>query len=127
MSRRFFWNLLTWWYGLPSSSSHALVGSLIGAAVAGAAVMSAMAPLTERTAIRIGLDAVKFAEVKDKKEKSLTPASPELLASIGDKIRVNGNAYREVCDKDVMVVVFCATRARWIPPSNPMPINRGLL
>jgi PiT family inorganic phosphate transporter len=28
------WNLLTWWYGLPSSSSHTLVGGLIGAAVA---------------------------------------------------------------------------------------------
>src|SRR5687768_4452789 len=25
------WNLLTWWWGLPSSSSHALVGGLIGA------------------------------------------------------------------------------------------------
>jgi inorganic phosphate transporter, PiT family len=28
------WNLLTWWYGLPSSSSHALVGGYAGAAVA---------------------------------------------------------------------------------------------
>lgn len=28
------WNLLTWWWGLPSSSSHALVGGLIGAGVA---------------------------------------------------------------------------------------------
>jgi PiT family inorganic phosphate transporter len=28
------WNLLTWWFGLPSSSSHALVGGLIGAALA---------------------------------------------------------------------------------------------
>jgi PiT family inorganic phosphate transporter len=28
------WNLLTWWHGLPSSSSHTLVGGLIGAAVA---------------------------------------------------------------------------------------------
>lgn len=27
------WNLLTWFYGLPSSSSHALIGGLIGAAV----------------------------------------------------------------------------------------------
>jgi inorganic phosphate transporter, PiT family len=27
------WNLLTWWYGLPSSSSHTLVGGLVGAAV----------------------------------------------------------------------------------------------
>lgn len=28
------WNLLTWWRGLPSSSSHALVGGLVGAVVA---------------------------------------------------------------------------------------------
>ncbi len=28
------WNLLTWYYGIPSSSSHALIGGLIGAAVA---------------------------------------------------------------------------------------------
>jgi inorganic phosphate transporter, PiT family len=28
------WNLLTWWWALPSSSSHALVGGLIGAGVA---------------------------------------------------------------------------------------------
>ena len=27
------WNLVTWWYGLPSSSSHALIGGLIGAAL----------------------------------------------------------------------------------------------
>lgn len=26
------WNLITWWFGLPSSSSHALIGGLIGAA-----------------------------------------------------------------------------------------------
>ena len=29
------WNLVTWWFGLPSSSSHTLVGGLVGAAVAG--------------------------------------------------------------------------------------------
>jgi PiT family inorganic phosphate transporter len=27
------WNLLTWWQGIPSSSSHALIGSLVGAAM----------------------------------------------------------------------------------------------
>jgi len=31
------WNLITWWFGLPSSSSHALIGGLIGAALAAAA------------------------------------------------------------------------------------------
>jgi PiT family inorganic phosphate transporter len=29
------WNLITWWWGLPSSSSHTLVGGLVGAALAG--------------------------------------------------------------------------------------------
>ena len=28
------WNLITWWYGIPSSSSHALIGGLVGAVVA---------------------------------------------------------------------------------------------
>ncbi len=27
------WNLITWWWGLPSSSSHTLVGGLVGAAL----------------------------------------------------------------------------------------------
>lgn len=34
------WNLLTWYYGLPSSSSHALIGGLIGAAIMSAGVGS---------------------------------------------------------------------------------------
>lgn len=29
-----FWNLVTWYYGIPSSSSHALIGGLAGAAIA---------------------------------------------------------------------------------------------
>jgi inorganic phosphate transporter, PiT family len=33
------WNLLTWWRGLPSSSSHALIGGLGGAALAGGATV----------------------------------------------------------------------------------------
>jgi PiT family inorganic phosphate transporter len=31
------WNLITWYYGLPSSSSHALIGGLVGSAVAAGA------------------------------------------------------------------------------------------
>ena len=27
------WNLITWWFGMPSSSSHALVGGIIGAVI----------------------------------------------------------------------------------------------
>jgi inorganic phosphate transporter, PiT family len=28
------WNVLTWWYGIPSSSSHALIGGIVGATMA---------------------------------------------------------------------------------------------
>jgi PiT family inorganic phosphate transporter len=36
------WNLITWYYGIPSSSSHALIGGLVGAAVAKAGTDSLM-------------------------------------------------------------------------------------
>lgn len=29
-----FWNLITWYYGIPSSSSHALIGGIVGAVIA---------------------------------------------------------------------------------------------
>jgi PiT family inorganic phosphate transporter len=32
----FAWNMITWWFGLPSSSSHSLIGGLCGAALAAA-------------------------------------------------------------------------------------------
>jgi PiT family inorganic phosphate transporter len=33
------WNLITWYFGLPSSSSHALIGGLVGAGLASASVV----------------------------------------------------------------------------------------
>ena len=38
------WNLVTWYFGLPGSSSHALIGGMVGAVL-----------------VRAGLDAIKFA------------------------------------------------------------------
>ena len=38
------WDLLTWWWGLPTSSSHALIGGFAGAAVAKAGLASLVAP-----------------------------------------------------------------------------------
>ena len=34
------WNLLTWWYGIPSSSSHTLIGGFAGAALTSAGLQS---------------------------------------------------------------------------------------
>jgi PiT family inorganic phosphate transporter len=44
------WNLLTWYYGIPSSSSHALIGGLIGATVAKAGTAPLLAPGILKTA-----------------------------------------------------------------------------
>jgi len=38
------WNLITWWWGLPSSSSHTLVGGLIGSAIAHSGTGSVIVP-----------------------------------------------------------------------------------
>ncbi len=38
------WNIITWYYGLPSSSSHALIGGLIGAALVKSGPGSLLAP-----------------------------------------------------------------------------------
>jgi len=43
------WNLITWYFGIPSSSSHSLIGGLIGATIAS-----------------VGLDGVKWAGLMDK-------------------------------------------------------------
>jgi inorganic phosphate transporter, PiT family len=39
-----FWNVVTWWAGIPSSSSHALIGGLVGAGVAKAGLSSIVWP-----------------------------------------------------------------------------------
>jgi inorganic phosphate transporter, PiT family len=44
------WNLITWYYGIPSSSSHALIGGLIGAALAKSGVAPLLWPGILKTA-----------------------------------------------------------------------------
>ena len=38
-----FWNIVTWWYGIPSSSSHALIGGIVGAVIAKSGASSLIA------------------------------------------------------------------------------------
>ena len=46
------WNLLTWWFGIPSSSSHTLLGGFMGAALANAGALS-----------RNGVDVINYGKV----------------------------------------------------------------
>jgi len=43
------WNLITWWFGIPSSSSHALMGGIIGAAVTKAGTHAVQVGNLEKT------------------------------------------------------------------------------
>ena len=47
------WNIITWYYGIPSSSSHALIGGLVGAAVAKAGTWALITPGILKTVIFI--------------------------------------------------------------------------
>ena len=53
------WNLFTWYYGLPSSSSHALIGGLAGAAIARGGIVS----LKLSGFIKVGLGILIFPAV----------------------------------------------------------------
>src|SRR5436190_21659329 len=68
-----FWNLLTWWFGMPSSSSHALIGSLVGATLAAAVAVNAISPMKKG----VWETSVKWEEVKDKKVNGLKDLSKE--------------------------------------------------
>lgn len=48
-----FWNVVTWWAGIPSSSSHALIGGLIGAGLAKAGTQAIVWPGVIKTAAAI--------------------------------------------------------------------------
>lgn len=47
------WNVITWWYGIPSSSSHALIGGIVGAVIAKSGASSLIAAGIWKTVIFI--------------------------------------------------------------------------
>ena len=47
------WNIITWYYGIPSSSSHALIGGIVGAAIPKAGIGSLVAPGIIKTVLFI--------------------------------------------------------------------------
>ena len=49
------WNLITWWYGIPSSSSHALVGGVLGAVTAGSGLAAINMPGVQKIILSLVL------------------------------------------------------------------------
>ncbi len=102
------WNLFTWWFGIPSSSTHAMVGGLIGATLGAAICMHAQKPLVDKAGAPVSVwSSLKWVEVKEKTSKKLTDPSPELLAALGDTIKTNGTHTLTLGTNKVQCVVFC--------------------
>jgi len=87
------WNLITWWFGLPSSSSHAMIGGLCGAGLA---------------VVNGNWSVLKWVELKTKKE--LVPATPDTMSLLGERVLEAGtNVVTLGADKLVFVVREGAT------------------
>jgi PiT family inorganic phosphate transporter len=103
-----FWNLLTWWFGMPSSSSHAIIGGLTGAVLAAAVCMNSTTPLKDKDGNSVSVwSSIKWSEIKEKKSKYLVDPTPELLAALGDTIKTNGTHTIKLGTNTVSAVVFC--------------------
>ena len=85
-----FWNLFTWWFGLPSSSSHALIGGLCGATLGAA---------------QNNLHAIKWAETKVVTKMMAIPAPKEILDSINTSILAPGTNAVTVGTNTINLVV----------------------
>jgi PiT family inorganic phosphate transporter len=122
------WNLLTWYYGLPSSSSHALVGCLIGSALAAAVCMHQAQPLVDKDGKPASVwSAIKWTEIKDKKEKKLTPAPPEIMDALGPAIKTNGTHFVTIGTNNVQVVAFSGRASTVETVVKPKGDKSGLL
>ena len=66
------WNVVTWWAGIPSSSSHALIGGLVGAAVTKAGSVAIVWTGLIKTAAAIVLSPMKMSalEQEDSERKA---------------------------------------------------------
>jgi phosphate/sulfate permease len=132
-----FWNLLTWWFGMPSSSTHALVGSLVGASLCAAMITMSVNPakIGNKSAWEAS---VKWEEIKDKKSYTFVEPSPEELAALGgetdltpDGSRVekdlNGTHRVTIGGKEVFLQVFEGRIKKVETTTKPKADKSGIL
>ncbi len=84
------WNLFTWWLGLPSSSSHALIGGLCGAALASA---------------QGNWHAIRWVETKAKVVTELLPVTEDLLRSMASTTLSAGTNLVQMGTNAVQVII----------------------
>ncbi len=76
------WDIITWWWGLPTSSSHALIGGLVGSTIAAGGIGAVLLPSAEGTARFFELTTIAF----------LAGVASVLALAIARKQSVSGGA-----------------------------------
>jgi len=124
------WNLITWWFGLPSSSSHALIGGLVGAAVAAGAtanwevvVASVLIPmlLTPLVAFALGV-ALMLAILWGFRRAHPAKANRgfKLAQTVSAAAMALGHGLQDA--QKTMGVIFLALLAgNYVQPGDPLP------
>lgn len=120
------WNLITWWFAMPSSSSHALVGALCGAVVAVAVCrVDVHHNAPDGKPITSVWSALKWTEEKPKTLKSYKDPEPAVLEALGEQRLVNGTHHVTVDGREIEVVTFSG-RVRQVEEQSEME-KGGLL
>lgn len=122
------WNLLTWWYGIPSSSSHTLIGGFAGAAIANAgfdAVNSEPVIKTASFIILAPLVGMLMAFIislwfLNSFRKSIMPKLFSLLIMAGvvfmlsQKMEFNPEKLKTHFDSYILKMIFTSGNFKWI-------------
>lgn len=120
------WNLLTWWYGIPSSSSHTLIGGFAGAAIAHAGFNSVNPEPVIKTVSFIILAPLLGMLIAfiisiwfiNSFKKSLAPRLVSIAVIIGVIVllseSINTNPETPVFESHFWSVVFDGKNFKWI-------------
>lgn len=102
------WNLITWWFALPSSSTHGLVGGLMGAVLAVGVSLQQEGRLVDKDQQPLSSpwQTIVWSETKDKASKKLIDPLPEAVEALGEKRHVNGTHAVTVNGQEIVLVAF---------------------
>ena len=102
------WNLLTWWLGLPSSSTHALVGGLVGSVLAVGLFLHQENRLVDKNKkpLESVWKTIIWDSPKDKSSKKLVDPTPATLAALAQEPLYDGTHVVKVGDTNVTVVTY---------------------
>ncbi|HEY0117685.1 MAG TPA: inorganic phosphate transporter [Cellulomonas sp.] len=125
------WNLITWWLGLPSSSTHSIIGGLVGAGLAGglgiywkAVVDKVVIPMVISPAIGFSLAFLAMVGVLwlvRNKPPSRTMRRFRLAQTVSAAAMALGHGL-QVAQKTMGVIVLALVAKGWVPPDSGIPL-----